>query len=355
MKKNIIFIMTLLSIIFLTACCKTKAYEIALVTDVGNIDDKSFNEGAWNGVKEFAKEKSITYNYYRPSEDSLDSRVETIKTAIDKGAILVVCPGYLFEDVIYKVQDDYKDVSFLLLDGEPHSTDFSNYKTGPNVHCIKYQEEQAGFLAGYAAVKEGYKKLGFMGGIKMPAVTRFGNGYLQGIEYAAKELELTNLLVNFTYTGSFVASDDIKSKADGWYASGIEVIFACGGAIHLSITQAAKQANKYVIGVDSDQASESPTIITSAMKDLTQSVKLALTDFYQNNKKWTDNQAGKLKTLGAKENAIGLPTAKDSWRFKKFTKEEYQNVFKKIVDGEIKISNSLEELKFEIIKVDYNA
>lgn len=188
----------------LTACKAKDTYELALVTDVGNIDDKSFNEGAWNGVKQYAEANKITYAYYRPSEDSTAARVETIKTAIDKGAKTVVCPGYLFEEAIYEVQDQFPKVNFLLLDGTPHTPDYSTFKTSPNVHCILYQEEQAGYLAGYAAVMDGYTKLGFLGGMAVPAVVRYGYGYIQGADAAAAKLGLAPGSVEIKYWLSLI-------------------------------------------------------------------------------------------------------------------------------------------------------
>ena len=344
MKKLMALLLAVVLVCSFAACGGGKddgTYEIALVTDVGNIDDKSFNEGAWNGVKEYAEANKISYNYYRPSEDSTAARVETIGTAIEKGAKVVVCPGYLFEEAIYQVQDLYPEVQFLLLDGEPHDADY-NYKTAANVHCILYQEEWAGFFAGYAAVADGYTKLGFMGGMDVPAVIRFGYGFVQGAEYAGKVLGLAEgaIEINYTYVGSFAPSDDIKVKADGWYTAGTEVIFSCGGGIYQSIVAAADATeNCKVIGVDVDQSAESERIITSAMKNLTGSVKLALTDLYANNGKWTDADAGKTAILGIKEDCVGIPTAEGSWRLNKFTVDEYKVLYEMAVNGEVSVSN----------------
>jgi basic membrane protein A len=209
----------------------TASYEIALVTDVGNIDDKSFNEASWNGVKAYAEENKITYAYYRPSEDSKAARVETIGNAITKGAKVVVCPGYLFEDAIFDVMTKYPNVQFLLLDGQPHpSSDAAKITINPNVHCILYKEEQAGFLAGYAAVMDGFTKLGFCGGIAVPAVVRFGYGYIQGADAAAAEKGLAKgaVTMKYWYAGGFAPTDDIRTKMDGWYTGGTQVVFSCG-------------------------------------------------------------------------------------------------------------------------------
>lgn len=321
----------------------TTSYEIALVTDVGNIDDKSFNEASWNGVKAYAEENKVTYAYYRPSEDSKAARVETIGNAITKGAKVVVCPGYLFEDAIYDVMTKYPNVQFLLLDGQPHpSSDAMKITINPNVHCILYKEEQAGFLAGYAAVMDGYTKLGFCGGIAVPAVVRFGYGYIQGADAAAAEKGLAKgaVTMKYWYAGGFAPTDDIRTKMDGWYTGGTQVVFSCGGGIYLSVVAAAKAANGKVIGVDVDQAAVSDLIITSAMKELATSVKQALTALYKNNKTWPADRSGKTLTLGAAESDVGLPTAATSWRLKTFTVDQYKVVFDKLVKGTIVVSNN---------------
>ncbi len=316
-------------------------YEIALVTDVGNIDDQSFNQSAWEGVQAFAEGEGYTYAYYRPTEDSTEARVESIKTAIDKGAKVIVCPGYLFEEAIYDVQDQYPDVNFLLIDGQPHSADYSDYKTGTNVHNILYREEQAGYLAGYAAVMDGYTKLGFLGGMAVPAVVRYGYGYVQGADAAAAELGI-QIEIKYWYSGVFAPNDDIKVKMSGWYAEGTEVVFSCGGGIYLSACAAAEEADGKVIGVDTDQYFVSDTIITSAMKGIKNSVVLALNDLYNNGGVWPEAYAGQTATLGAAEDCVGLPTADTSWRFQKFTVDEYNALFAKVQAGEVEISAAID-------------
>ncbi len=353
MKKVLSVILAIAMVASICACGAAKdSYEIALVTDVGNIDDKSFNQGAWEGVVEYAENNNKTYNYFRPSEDSTVARVETIKAAIEKGAKVVVCPGYLFEEAIYEVQDLYPNVNFLLLDGEPHTADYATYYTASNTHNILYKEEQAGYLAGYAAVKEGYTKLGFLGGMAVPAVIRYGYGYVQGANAAAEELgNAADVSIKYWYSGSFSPSDDIKTKMSGWYTDGTEVIFSCGGGIYLSATAAAEAAGAKVIGVDVDQSAESATIITSAMKELANSVVLALTDLYNNNGTWPAGLAGATANLGAVEGCVGLPTA--TWSMTNFTVDEYNALFEQVKSGAITISNATDVAPTVSISVDY--
>ncbi|MGB8454229.1 MAG: BMP family ABC transporter substrate-binding protein [Anaerocolumna sp.] len=309
-------------------------YEIALITDIGTIDDKSFNQGAWEGVEAYAKANSLTYKYYKPTEKSDDAYLVSIDLAVKAGAKIIVCPGYLFEVPVHTAQTKYPDVNFIILDGVPHTAEDYNPDIAKNTYSIFYAEEEAGFLAGYAIVKEGYTKLGFMGGVAVPAVIRYGYGFIQGADYAAKELGLSDdaVQVQYTYVGNFDATPDNQAKAAAWYNEGTEVIFACGGAVGNSVMKAAETAGKKVIGVDVDQSSESDTVITSSMKNLSKSVTDALTSIYSNN-----FPGGTTAALNAGSEGVQLPMA--SSKFTKFTQADYDAIYAKIVDKEITIGN----------------
>lgn len=309
--------------------------ELALVTDLGTIDDKSFNQGSWEGLKKYGDENSISYKYYQPQEGTTSSYVETIGLAIEGGAKLVVCPGFLFEEPIYIVQDEYPDVTFILIDGEPHNGDNSDRKTNTNVLPILFQEDQAGFLAGYAAVKEGYTNLGFMGGMAVPAVIRYGYGYIQGAEAAAKEMNVP-VTVTYHYTGNFDATPEAKAMAASWYKNGTEVIFGCGGAVGNSVMAAAEEAGAKVIGVDVDQSSESETVITSAVKLLSNSVYDGVKSYYDGSFK-----GGATTVLTVENNGLGL--SMESSKFETFTQGDYDAVYAKLAGGEFTINNSIED------------
>lgn len=309
-------------------------YELALVTDLGTIDDKSFNQGAWEGLKKYADEKGITYKYYQPQEGTTSSYVETIGLAIEGGAKLVVCPGFLFEEPIYLVQDKYPDVKFILLDGEPHSGDYSDFKTGSNVMPILFQEDQAGYLAGYAAVKDGNTKLGFMGGMAVPAVVRFGYGFVQGADAAAQELGKTGIEIKYHYTGGFDATPEAKAMAASWYESGTEVIFGCGGAVGNSVMAAAEEKGTKVIGVDVDQSSESSSVITSAMKMLSVSVYDGISSYYDGT-----FPGGKTSRFTAENDGVGLPMS--SSKFTTFNQADYDAILGKLKANEITIYNDI--------------
>lgn len=350
--KKLVSVLVVLAMLVAGVSAFAAEMKIALITDVGNIDDKSFNQSAWEGVVAFGDENSIEYEYYRPSEDSTAARVETIKTAIENGANTLVCPGFLFEDSVYEVQKDYPEVNFLILDGTPHSADYSDYYTAPNTSCILYQEEQAGYFAGYAAVKEGFTKLGFLGGIEVPAVQRFGFGFVQGADAAAKELD-KEVEIKYWYSGVFTPNDDIKTKMSAWNSEGTEVVFACGGGIYLSALAAAEEADAKIIGVDKDQSFESERIITSAMKDLTNSVVIALTELKNNDCVWPEAYAGQTATLGVAQDCVGLPTAEASWRMANYSVEEYQALYEQVKNGEVVVSAELTAPATTNCTVDY--
>ncbi|MDL2300482.1 BMP family ABC transporter substrate-binding protein [Clostridiaceae bacterium OttesenSCG-928-D20] len=352
MKKAIALFLAAIMLFSLVACGgggnASDGYEIALVTDVGNIDDKSFNEGSWNGVKEFAEKNKKTYAYYRPSEDSTEARVESIGQAVEKGAKAVVCPGFMFAETLDIVQAQYPDVMFLGLDiseGDMNSI-------SPNVALITYQEEQSGYLAGYASVMDGFTKLGFLGGFDVPAVVRFGYGFVQGANDAAA-VKNVDVDINYWYGQAFWPTDDAKIKMDSWYTGGTEIVFACGGGILASAQAAAEESTTgKLIGVDVDQANISPLILTSAVKGLTESTVIALEKLYANKGTWPSEYSGKGTVLGAADNSVGLPKG-DSWRFENYTEAEYNELFKKVASGEIKISDSFTERPNVSINVDY--
>ena len=319
----------------------TESFELALVTDLGTIDDKSFNQGAWEGLTNYAQQNGKTFKYYQPQEAGTNAYLETIELAIEGGAKLVVCPGYLFEEPVYLAQEQYPDIHFVLLDGEPHDAEY-NYSTGANTMPILYQEDQAGFLAGYAAVKDGNTKLGFMGGMAVPAVIRFGLGYVQGIEAAAKE-DGVDCEVVYNYTGQFAATPEAQSMAASWYNQGTQVVFGCGGAVGNSVMSAAEGKNQEegafvakVIGVDVDQYSESDTVITSAMKMLANSVYDAITWYYDGTFK-----GGQTTTFNVQNNGVGA--AMDHAKFDKFTKADYDEVYKRLQNGEFSLFNDVAE------------
>lgn len=310
-------------------------YKVALVTDIGTIDDKSFNQGAWEGVEKYGEETGVSYKYYKPVEKTTVAYEDTMKLAIEGGAEVVVCPGYLFEQAVYELQTEYPDTKFILIDGEPNDgAEQAKYETAENTLPILFEEDQAGFLAGYAAVYDGYTKLGFMGGLALPAVMRYGYGYVQGADYACEELGIDSVELKYNYTGTFNASPEVASAAAAWYQSGTEVIFGCGGGIGNSIMSAAEDANAVMIGVDVDQSSESESVITSAMKLLSNAVYDGVKSYFDG-----DFKGGETVTYDASVDGVGLPM--ETSKFEKFDEKTYEDIYAKVKSGDVKIDNDV--------------
>lgn len=353
---------------------------LAMITDSGDITDQSFNQTTYEACKAWAEANGVDFTYYKPDSDSDEARNASVDQAVAGGANVIMMPGYMFAAAVVAQSDLYPDVKFVALDvsagdicekgvGEgydynPDNWDVTEYYNTDNVYCCTYQEEISGYMAGYAAVKLGYKHLGFLGGMSVPAVTRFGYGYVQGINDAAKELGIAGEVeVEYVCGGQFYGDADITGAMDTWYGTkGVEVVFACGGGIFTSAAEAAVKTGGKVIGVDSDQApiidqTQEGLTVTSAMKGLSTTVNTVLTDIKDG--KWSD-YAGKIDNLGMvseipEENFVQLPTASTQWG-DSFTEEDYKTLVKAIYNGEVKISNDISAMPATDVKVtDYGS
>ena len=355
MRKLLLTLLLVFSAVLFVGC-QGNSYEIAMVTDYGDITDQSFNQSTWEAVKDYAETNKKSYAYYKPAGDSTAERVAKVEQAIKKGAKIVVMPGFAFAETVYEMQDEYPDVKFVALDvaqgdvegcfyvdpyaAEPVLKDANNQPhISSNVVLVVFQEEEAGYLAGYAAVKNGERSLGFLGGMAVPAVVRYGYGYLQGIADAAAELEV-EVKVWYIYGGQFFGDATIKASMDQWVSDGCKTIFACGGGIFTSVLDAiAGKTGHNLIGVDVDQSLTLPNdpVLTSAMKGLRDATITCLDAFYNN--AW---DGGKAVTYGLKTDTtkeyVGLPRA--TWSMDGFTIEDYNAVLAKIRAGQITIDPS---------------
>ena len=387
MKKFFALLLSLAMVLALVACGQkdptpdtpdtpddpqTKVeYKVAMITDYGDITDQSFNQTTYEACKAFAEDNSIEFSYFRPAGDNTADRVAMIEKAVDEGFNVIVMPGYAFGGAIVEAAPEFPDVKFIALDvaagdlletavakaGEsydfnPSNWDLNKYVDMSNVYCAVYQEELCGYMAGYAAVKLGYKNLGFLGGMAVPAVVRYGYGFVQGVDAAAADLGLTDVSLNYVYGGQFFGDADITAVMDTWYAGGTEVVFACGGGIYTSAVDAAKKANAKVIGVDVDQAGviagyagvEGMTV-TSAMKGLYPTTYDTLTDVIVNGN-W-DAYKGKIATLGLVSgedpelNYVQIPMGEGTQWSDSFTQDDYKAMVKDMFDGKITVSNDV--------------
>jgi len=346
MKKKLLVLSALLSlgtVAGLTSCGE-KTYEIAVVTDVGQLNDGGFNQGTYEGAKAYAEANGISYKYYQPANgaDATDNdRVAAMRQAIEGGAKIIVTPGFLQQSAIATVAAESPEVKFVFVDGW-------NFGQA-NVTAISYKEQESGYFAGYAAVMEGYTKLGgtFGGGGTNAACNRFAYGYVQGANAAAVEKKVDiDVNISFKYGSSFSASPELQAQVAGWYGAGTEVVFSCGGSMLQSVKAAAEESqNGKIIGVDVDQHGESERVITSAVKGLSASVQKVLGEIYGG--KWESDLSDKCSNLGAADDATGLPTNADAWRFKNYTVEQYTELFNKVKNGQVTPLSDIPETGLE--------
>ena len=346
-------------------------YAVAMITDYGDITDQSFNQTTYEACKAFAEDNSIEFSYFKPAGDNTADRVAMIEKAVDEGFNVIVMPGYAFGGAIVEAAPEFPDVKFIALDvaagdlletavakaGEaydytPENWDLNKYVDMSNVYCAVYQEELCGYMAGYAAVKLGYKNLGFLGGMSVPAVVRYGYGFVQGVDAAAADLGLTDVKLNYIYGGQFFGDADITAVMDTWYQGGTEVVFACGGGIYTSAVDAAKKVGAKVIGVDVDQAGVIANYagvdgmtVTSAMKGLYPATYDTLTDVIVNGN-W-EKYVGKIETLGLvsgtdpEANYVQIPMGDGTQWSDSFTQDDYKAMVKDMFDGKITVSNDV--------------
>ena len=333
-------------------------FSVAMITDYGDITDQSFNQTTYEACKAYCDANGVDFSYYKPAGDSTAERVAMVEAAVDEGYTVIVMPGYAFGETITQVADEYPDITFIALDvGEG---DLGNYTLPGNVYCAVYQEELCGYMAGYAAVKLGYTHLGFLGGMAVPAVVRYGYGFVQGADAAAAETGAA-VTVEYAYGNQFYGDADITAYMDNWYQTlGVEVVFACGGGIYSSAAEAAAKVDGKVIGVDVDQAGiidsgygEGMTV-TSAMKGLAPTVEHMLTEVAAGN--WA-NYGGKIETLGLvsgddpEANYVQIPMESTQWS-DSFTQDDYKALVKDMFDGKITVSNDISAMPSTSITVN---
>ena len=339
------------------------AYKVAMITDYGDITDQSFNQTTYEACKAFAEANGVDFQYFKPAGDNTADRVAMIESAIDQGYNVIVMPGYAFGAAIAETAPKFEDVKFIALDVSAGDLG-EGFVVPANLYCAVYQEELCGYMAGYAAVKLGYKNLGFLGGMAVPAVQRYGYGFVQGVDAAAAELKLTDVKVNYAYGNQFFGDADITAAMDTWYAGGTEIVFACGGGIYTSAVDAAKKVEgAKVIGVDVDQAAvianyaagegaDAATVegykaltVTSAMKGLYPATFDTLTDVIVNGN-W-EKYSGKIDTLGLVSaddpaaNYVQIPMESTQWADGKFTQDDYKTLVKAMFDGTLTVSNDI--------------
>lgn len=313
--------------------------EIAFLTD-GSVEDGGYNEAIYNGVRMYALGAGTSFSCYHADPDVPESYQEIVQRAVEDHAGLIVCAGDVFGGAVGALQETYPQTSFLLVDAVPHDEEGELF-IAENVHCVLFHEEQAGYLAGYMAVWEGYRNLGFIGGREEPAVLRYGYGYLQGINAAAKDLSLDDVSVSYWYADTYAADIAVREKADGWYGNGTQIIFACGGKLYESVLEAAESRDGLMIGVDVDQCRISDRILTSAVKNIGAAVTDALDEYYAAGG-WSREDAGQVKRYGVEEGCAAIPVVDTEWRFKEIPTTHFFEIYKQLKRGDRMVSDAID-------------
>ena len=294
---------------------ETPGMKVGMVTDAGTIDDKSFNQGTWEGVLLAAEDFGLETRYLQPGGTTEADYITEISNLVDAEFKFVVCPGFKFETAIFDVQTRYPDAKFVLIDGYPHAGDWVPV-VNDNVVSIFFSEHESGFLGGLAAALQlGEGEVGFIGGMEIPAVQKFNWGFQQGVLYANDNYgtKIAMSADNFIYQGTF---DDVAAGqvlAAQMYDKGVNAIFAAAGgvgigAINEAKARAATGQEVWIVGVDVDQYADGiyegdkSIILTSAMKY----VDVAAYDMIKAELDGTF-PCGEILTMGAANNGIGIP------------------------------------------------
>ena len=359
MKKLLAILLTLAMLFsFASFAAADESVKVAMITDYGDITDQSFNQTTYEAAKAFCEANGLDFQYYKPGSDSDTDRISSIEKAIDEGFNVIIMPGYAFGPAIQQVAPEFSDITFIALDVSEGDIGDLAANVPANLYCAVYQEELCGYMAGYAAVKLGYKKLGYLGGMAVPAVVRYGYGFVQGADAAAAELGLTDVEIKYVYGNQFYGDADITAYMDTWFAAGTQIVFACGGGIFTSAGEAAAKVGGKVIGVDVDQKGTIDGLygegitVTSAMKGLAATVNAELTAV--NGGKFEGGKVENLGLVGEDPEANFVQIAPSTQFADGFTQDDYKALVAKMFKGEITVSNAIDaEPAVTAVKVDY--
>ena len=357
--KKVLALLLSLALCMTAFAALAEDMRVAMITDYGDITDQSFNQTTYEAAKAYCEANGVDFTYYKPAGDSTAERVAMVEKAVDEDYNVLVLPGYAFGETIAEVQGEYPDTKFVALDVS--AGDLGGAEPASNVYCAVYQEELCGYMAGYAAVKLGYTHLGFLGGMAVPAVVRYGFGFVQGADAAAVELgKAGDVTIEYVYGNQFYGDADITAYMDNWYQTmGVQVVFACGGGIYSSAAEAAaKVEGAKVIGVDVDQAAiidgqyGAGLTVTSAMKGLAATVNTMLSEVAAGN--WA-NYGGQVATLGlvGTDPVANYVQIAPSTQFADgFTADDYAALVGKMFNGEVTVSNAIDAMPATTVTVN---
>lgn len=331
-----------------------KDFKAGMVTDAGTIDDKSFNQGTWEGILKAKDELGIDSNYLKPTGTTEADYMKEIVNLYDTGYKFIVTPGFKFETAIFQAQDKYTDAKFVIIDGAPNNGKNGSErveKVGDNTVAVFFAEHEAGFLAGVAAalqLKEG--ELGFIGGMEIPAPQKFNWGFQQGVKYANENLgtKMSMKPENVVYQGSFDNVAAGQQLAATMFDNGVKAIFTAAGGVGVGAIKEAKDRaasgkEAWIVGVDVDQYSEGvysgdkSIILTSAMKKIDSATFDIIKDELDGK-----FPGGKTLTFDAKTGGIGIPA--ENPNLSKETQDKTAEILQQIKDGKIVVSDKQGDL-----------
>ena len=365
-KFTSMLIVTMVAMIALVACSSDKGesgsttgtdnvnFKVGMMIDSGTIDDKSFNQGTWEGILAYTDDhKGVKGQHVQPNGETTADYLSAADNLMMAGNNVIIAPGFKFEEAITELQTANPEVSFVILDGEPATM-------AENTTAIYFAEHEAGFLAGVAAALQSQTgKVGFIGGMKIPAVERFGWGYLAGVAYANKNYATNVEVVDYQYQGTFYDVQGGQMMAGGMYDKGIDIIFSAAAAVGNGVINEAKARTEagdkvYVIGVDVDQYDEglmndgSSVVLTSAIKRIDVAVYDTLKAYGEGN-----FPGGQIITMDAKTNGVGLPETNPNLTTD--TQAKVDETLAEIQSGALVVPVTGEELDTFLSEVGYQA
>lgn len=356
MKKFLVMIMAIMMTLCFAGCGSEPApapepvdYEVGFVVDDVVLDENPVNEAIWDGIVDFGEENAVAHKAFIPDEKTTEGYLASVSDAVKSGVNVIVMSGEDMIDAVNKAAEKNKKVDFIYID-EVTAKKYSSKKVKPlkNVMKITFAEEQAGYLAGYAAVCDGYRSIAFAGEDDTKDIRNYGVGFVQGAEEAAQEIGVTQLTIKYKYMDN-MKRVAVRKQAARWYKSGTEVIFACGDRMDAPVIKAAEMTGGKVIGADVDKSDLSKTVITSAIKKFDSAISFSLLQHFDG-----DFKGGKTYRLAAEESGIGLPMKASE--FEEFNKGDYSKVYERIQDGLLKVKSadkiSLSEIDLKIAELE---
>lgn len=314
--------------------------KIALITGVQELVFDHTNESVWNGIVSCAETNNIEYAYYRPESYDESEITAQFEQAASEGAKVIIAVGDAFASTVAQQQNLHTDIKYILIDASGESLG----KTAENTHCVMFRQEEAGYLAGYGAVKDGFRKLGFIGQRETETYATYGYGFVQGASDAAFEMD-EQISIGITYIDEYPDEDTAASVCDIWYNGGCEIIMVSANDVFVQkCAQKAVDHFAYTVGVNNDQTYLADGLdynpfMTSALKGLEEVVDATLEMVLAGS--WKENLGGRTVYYGLSNgNYVYLPEDSALWLFKDFTFEDYETVKNSIADGSVNVYNN---------------